>query len=1583
MKCVVYRICFLFCILTFLLVPFSQVFAAQSYPVPSYGAQPVLQKLENRIPIVIAHKADWRNFPEISLLAINSSINMGVDMVEVDVNVTKDGVVVLVHDENIRRMTNATTAITVSSLTWNELKKYALEPEMGNKGTNYILTSADAKVLNAIPSYKTYVGTAVSGGTMPFARFDTALELINKRCLVVLDKLTTAERFAACYQVVREADMLEYVLFKNSLDVAGMAEWYTAAASKWNTAHPNQTITAQDVKTSIRYECCTTNRSTLQAHINDGVNLTSVSVGITDANEASLRNTFIPWCEARNIAIRCNTGEGLGASAGIDSQLGWAKALDIGCTEIMTDHPAELVSYLQTVYSTRAATSRIEAEHFTGYSANPTFTLALEHDSQRNKRVENLANGEYLVYHDIVFDGTESILSAYAAGKNASLEFYLDEMTGSNCIATLSFNSDSYAYNMCAVNAPMQGKHTLYVKCIGTLSVDSYCFTDGLFFGFENSEVAQQRYQSPVYGNLNFDTANWLARTATMTAVSYDKSAGTISSTLSTGGNHYIQTGASTSARPLRYLPQAGDYLQMRLRIDNAVANDSATAMTAGIVFSGQGCGDFDYTQRVVTSITQEQIDAGFFTVTLPLSKAFTEASEIQALRLYLTNLASAEGQIAKITVDYIYIGTKSSLPEQQGMYFDFTDTPKDAIRYSTNTYGGVSFDSANWTERSATMQDLWFNRTNHTMQVTLTSGGNHYIQTGKNVSARPLHYQPMGEDYLQIRLKMDNVTAHSTSSDIQLGLVFSGEGCGDFDYAERAVTAVDPMRIDNGYFTVTIPLNDAFRSAKEIQAFRLYLMNMASKEGTTARITIDYIYIGDKGSVPTPMYTVTFKNADGTTLATQSVHKGESASYTGATPTKAYDTSNHYTFKGWDKTLTSISSNLTVTAQFTATAHSYTYSKVDATNHKATCSCGYSKTATHTWNSGAVTKAATCTATGVKTYTCNDCKTTKTETLAKLGHSYTTKVTAPTCTAQGYTTHTCSRCSDSYKDTYVEATGHSYTYAATKAPTTSATGTLTGTCSKCSNTTNVTLPKLDTTNYSYSVVKAATCAVTGTGRYTWKTTTYGSFYFDVSIAKTTTHSYNSGVITTQPTCTATGVKTYTCSVCKGTKTETVAAKGHTEVIDKAVAATCTTAGKTEGKHCSVCNEVRIAQQTVPAKGHTEVIDEAVEATCTKTGLTEGKHCETCGEILVARGILDALGHSPINTDNGDKTHTVTCENCDFSEVEACVYENGECICGAKEVLEPTYDSALQFGHSLTLENDISINFIGRGTQLSAYDTFYLECKVPVYNGNELVGYETVNIDPVFNGTNYEFTLLGITAKMMNNEIEAVFRLSKDGQEYYSKTDVYSVAEYAYGKLDSTKATDTDELKAICANLLRYGAMAQTQFGYRTDALVDASMTTAHKAFLTKLETVEMNSYMKQLDDHNAPTVLWKSATLELGNKVIMCLIANLANYNGDVSKLTMRLTFSDSNGAIITEERPLELYSEENKTYAVSYDGLRATEMRSVVSASIYNGETRVSKTVEYSIESYGARSSDAAMQELCLAMLAYGDSANIYFAN
>ena len=79
-------------------------------------------------------------------------------------------------------------------------------------------------------------------------------------------------------------------------------------------------------------------------------------------------------------------------------------------------------------------------------------------------------------------------------------------------------------------------------------------------------------------------------------------------------------------------------------------------------------------------------------------------------------------------------------------------------------------------------------------------------------------------------------------------------------------------------------------------------------------------------------------------------------------------------------------------------------------------------------------------------------------------------------------------------------------------------------------------------------------------------------------------HAYIESI--TAPTCTEQGFSTYTCSCGDSYVENYVNALGHTETVDSAVAPTCTKTGLTEGKHCSVCDEIIVAQQTVSSTGH-------------------------------------------------------------------------------------------------------------------------------------------------------------------------------------------------------------------------------------------------------------------------------------------------------------------------------------------------------------------------------------------------------------
>ena len=126
---------------------------------------------------------------------------------------------------------------------------------------------------------------------------------------------------------------------------------------------------------------------------------------------------------------------------------------------------------------------------------------------------------------------------------------------------------------------------------------------------------------------------------------------------------------------------------------------------------------------------------------------------------------------------------------------------------------------------------------------------------------------------------------------------------------------------------------------------------------------------------------------------------------------------------------------------------------------------------------------------------------------------------------------------------------------------------------------------------------------------------------------ETHVHTYGDWTIIKESTCVVKGRKERVCA-CGDKESVVIELSNHTEVIDKSIEPTCTSAGLSEGKHCSVCNKVIVEQKEIAElSNHTEVIDKSIEPTCTSAGLSEGKHCSVCNKVIVEQKEIAELGH--------------------------------------------------------------------------------------------------------------------------------------------------------------------------------------------------------------------------------------------------------------------------------------------------------------------------------------------------------------------
>ena len=237
-------------------------------------------------------------------------------------------------------------------------------------------------------------------------------------------------------------------------------------------------------------------------------------------------------------------------------------------------------------------------------------------------------------------------------------------------------------------------------------------------------------------------------------------------------------------------------------------------------------------------------------------------------------------------------------------------------------------------------------------------------------------------------------------------------------------------------------------------------------------------------------------------------------------------------------------------------------------------------KTENHSWDAGKVTTKATCTEEGEKTFTCSICGDKKTEKLSATGHQHTEirNKKEATCKETGYSGDTwCKDCGKKILSgqAIAKTEDHSWNQGEiTKEPTCKEKGEKTFTCSICGNTKT---EKVSTTDHQHMEIrnqKNPTCKEAGYSGDTYCADCGVKISSGKTIAKTKNHNWDGGVITTEPTCTERGEKTFTCTICGNTDTKKVNATGHSYGAYKVVKEPTNKRKGLKSKTCSVCGKI-------------------------------------------------------------------------------------------------------------------------------------------------------------------------------------------------------------------------------------------------------------------------------------------------------------------------------------------------------------------------------------------------------------------------
>ena len=391
-----------------------------------------------------------------------------------------------------------------------------------------------------------------------------------------------------------------------------------------------------------------------------------------------------------------------------------------------------------------------------------------------------------------------------------------------------------------------------------------------------------------------------------------------------------------------------------------------------------------------------------------------------------------------------------------------------------------------------------------------------------------------------------------------------------------------------------------------------------------------------------------------------------------------------------------------TKTESISKLGHSHTYTgawQKDADEHWKVCDgegCDEKAlTAAHDWDAGEVTTAATCSATGVKTYTCGICRATKTETVAVVATAHSwgdwTDKTAATCSAAKVQEHVC-KYNPEHSETQsvgeVNPEAHNWgEWKVTDTPSDNGEGTAARTClnAACGATAEKVLPALTTAGVYEISNDTATCEGAGTANYKYQFADGEVSFTAATAAKG--HVWSAWSVTA-PTDDDPGSASKQCLAegCQGKKQTVLPALSEKDQYQYEDSSTCEMAGSEVYvfvySDADGSEYIQVKNEEVPAKGHDfGEWTEKTPATCTAAKVEE-RGCSRDEEHTETREVGEPLGHAWSNTPVQDKennTFSWTCEN------EGCTETNVvEYVDSGKEL------AAFEFGNTYYLHNSTS-----------------------------------------------------------------------------------------------------------------------------------------------------------------------------------------------------------------------------------------------------------------------------------------------------